>query len=114
VTAGSSNSPTHADKVGTAQWLDSGNTIVLFGADIDLVTLAAKNPQTFTLVEADSKPEANAVAVLDFQTPGAHTRPGLFPPHDRVNRYPDCPQEHSEGQATIRGGTRRYRFPRPG
>ena len=47
------------------------NTIVLFGADIDPVTLAAKNPQMFTLAEADSKPEANAVAVLDFQMPGA-------------------------------------------
>lgn len=62
----------YADKVGTAQRLDNGNTIVLFGADIDPVTLAAKNPQTFTLVEADSKPEADAVAVLDFQMPGAN------------------------------------------
>jgi Arylsulfotransferase (ASST) len=62
----------YADKVGTAQRLDNGNTIVLFGADIDPVTLAAKNPQTFTLVEADSKPEANAVAVLDFLMPGAN------------------------------------------
>ena len=62
----------YADKVGTAQRLDNGNTVVLFGADIDPVTLAAKNPQTFTLVEADSNPEAKAVAVLDFQMPGAN------------------------------------------
>ena len=62
----------YADKVGTAQRLDNGNTIVLFGADIDPVTLAARNPQTFTLVEADSQPEANPVAVLDFQMPAAN------------------------------------------
>ena len=62
----------YADKVGTAQRLDNGNTIVLFGADIDPVTLAAKNPQTFTLLEADANPQAGAVAVLDFQMPGAN------------------------------------------
>ena len=62
----------YADKVGTAYRLDNGNTIVLFGADIDPVTLAAKNPQTFTLVEADAKPQATPVAVLDFQMPGAN------------------------------------------
>jgi len=62
----------YADKVGTAHRLANGNTIVLFGADIDPLTLAAKNPQTFTLVEADSKPQAGAVAVLDFQMPGAN------------------------------------------
>jgi len=45
---------------------------VLFGADIDPITLGAKNPQTFTLVEADAKPQANAVAVLNFQMPGAN------------------------------------------
>jgi hypothetical protein len=71
---GGDASPTYkyADKVGTAQRLENGNTIVLYGADIDPVTLAAKNPQTFTLVEADSKAEAGAVAVLDFQMPGAN------------------------------------------
>jgi ABC-type Zn2+ transport system substrate-binding protein/surface adhesin len=62
----------YADKVGTAQRLENGNTIVLFGADIDPVTLATKNPQTFTLVEADSTPQAQALAVLDFQMPGAN------------------------------------------
>ena len=62
----------YADKVGTAQRLTNGNTVVLFGADIDPVSLAAKNPQTFTLVEADAKPQANPVAVLDFQMPGAN------------------------------------------
>lgn len=60
----------YADKVGTAERLENGNTIVLFGADIDPATLLAKNPQTFTLVEADANPQAGAVAVLDMQTPG--------------------------------------------
>jgi arylsulfotransferase ASST len=71
---GGSRDPTYkyADKVGTAQRLENGNTIVLFGADIDPATLAAKNPQTFTLVEADSNPQAGTVAVLDFQMPGAN------------------------------------------
>ena len=55
--------------LGTAQHLDNGNTLVLFGADIDPTTLLAKNPQTFTLVEADATPEAKAVAVLDMQIP---------------------------------------------
>jgi hypothetical protein len=52
------------------QRLENGNTLVLFGSDIDPVTLAAKNPQTFTLVEADSSPEAQALAVLDIKVPG--------------------------------------------
>jgi hypothetical protein len=60
----------YADKVGTAQRLDNGNTLVLFGADIDPATLKAKSPQTFTLVEADTSPEAGAVAVLNLQVPG--------------------------------------------
>lgn len=60
----------YADKVGTAERLEIGNTIVLFGADIDPATLLAKNPETFTLVEADANPQAGAVAVLDMQTPG--------------------------------------------
>jgi hypothetical protein len=60
----------YADKVGTAQRLKNGNTLVLFGADIDPATLLGKNPQTFTLVEADANPEAGAVAVLDIQIPG--------------------------------------------
>lgn len=62
----------YADKVGTAQRLDNGNTIVLFGADIDPATLAPRNPQTFTVVEADSNADAGAVATLDFQMPGAN------------------------------------------
>jgi len=61
----------YADKVGTAHRLENGNTIVLFGADIDPTSLQPKSPQIFTLVEADSSPEAAAVAVLDFQMPGA-------------------------------------------
>jgi hypothetical protein len=60
----------YADKVGVAQRLANGNTIVWYGADIDPTTLLAKNPQTYTLVEADTNPEAGALAVLDMQIPG--------------------------------------------
>lgn len=60
----------YADKVGSAQRLENGNTLVLYGADFDPTTLKAKNPQTFTLVEADANPEAGAVAVLDMLVPG--------------------------------------------
>ncbi len=59
----------YADRVGTAQRLENGNTLVLFGADIDPTTLGMKNPETFTLVEADASPEAGAVAVLNVQIP---------------------------------------------
>ncbi len=61
----------YADKVGIAQRLENGNTLVLFGADVDPSTLAVRNPQTFTLVEADASPEAAAVAVLDMLIPGS-------------------------------------------
>jgi hypothetical protein len=59
----------YADRVGSAQRLENGNTIVWFGADIDPTTLAVKSPQTYTLVEADGSHEAGAVAVLDVQIP---------------------------------------------
>jgi hypothetical protein len=59
----------YSDRVGAAQRLENGNTIVWFGADVDPTTLAPKSPQTYTLVEADSSPEAGAVAVLDVQIP---------------------------------------------
>jgi len=59
----------YADRVGTAQRLSNGNTIVWFGADIDPTTLQEKSPQTQTLVEADASPEAAALAVLDVQIP---------------------------------------------
>ncbi|MDR3701484.1 MAG: aryl-sulfate sulfotransferase [Candidatus Sulfopaludibacter sp.] len=59
----------YADRVGTAQRLANGNTIVWFGADIDPTTLQEKSPQTQTLVEADASPEAGALAVLDVQIP---------------------------------------------
>jgi hypothetical protein len=59
----------YSDRVGAAQRLANGNTIVWFGADIDPTTLKAKSPQTYTLVEADASPEAGAVAVLDVQIP---------------------------------------------
>jgi hypothetical protein len=60
----------YADKVGTAQRLENGNTIVWYGADTDPVTLSQNTPATFTLVEADATPEAKALAVLDVQIPG--------------------------------------------
>ena len=60
----------YADKVGVAQRLENGNTLVWYGADIDANTLLGKNPPTFTLVEADASPQAAALAVLDMQTPG--------------------------------------------
>ena len=59
----------YSDRVGAAQRLENGNTMVWFGADINPTTLAVKSPQTYTLVEADTSPEANAVAVLDVQIP---------------------------------------------
>src|SRR5579862_5356852 len=59
----------YADRVGTAQRLSNGNTIVWYGADIDPTTLQEKSPQTQTLVEADASPEAVALAVLDVQIP---------------------------------------------
>jgi hypothetical protein len=60
----------YADKVGAAQRLSNGNTLVWFGADTDPTTLVGKNPQIFTLIEADTRPEASALAVLDVQIPG--------------------------------------------
>jgi hypothetical protein len=60
----------YADKVGLAERLANGNTLVWYGADIDPTTLLGKNPPTFTLVEADASREANALSVLDMQTPG--------------------------------------------
>src|ERR1700674_4842136 len=58
----SGGGPPHkdADKVGAAQRLENGNTLVFFGADIDPTTLVTKNPATVTLVEADASPEAGA------------------------------------------------------
>jgi hypothetical protein len=59
----------YSDRVGAAQRLPNGNTIVWFGADIDTTSLKPKTAQTYTLVEADASREANAVAVLDVQIP---------------------------------------------
>jgi hypothetical protein len=59
----------YSDRVGAAQRLANGNTIVWFGADIDPTTLLPKTPQTYTLVEADASPEAGAVATLDVKIP---------------------------------------------
>ncbi|MBV9038151.1 MAG: aryl-sulfate sulfotransferase [Acidobacteriaceae bacterium] len=59
----------YADKVGSAQRLENGHTLVLFGADVDPATLAVKAPQTFTLIEADAAPQARPLAVLDMDLP---------------------------------------------
>jgi hypothetical protein len=74
----------YADRVGTAQRLANGNTIVWFGADINPTTLAVKSPQTYTLVEADASPEANAVAVLDVQIPPGTGFPYRALPADTI------------------------------
>jgi hypothetical protein len=68
---GSSGVPVYkyADKVGVAQRLGNGNTLVWYGADIDPATLLVHSPETFTLVEADASAEARAVGVLDVQIP---------------------------------------------
>jgi hypothetical protein len=89
--SGSNGSSTYkyADKVGTAQRLENGNTIVLFGADIDPTTLAAKNPQTFTLVEADANSQAGSVAVLDFQMPGANPVYRALPVNSLFGEIPE-------------------------
>jgi Arylsulfotransferase (ASST) len=60
----------YADKVGSAERLQNGNTLVLFGADVDPATLAVKDPQTFTLVEAGAESDSKPVAVLDMKIPG--------------------------------------------
>jgi hypothetical protein len=68
---GGSSTYKYSNSQGEAIRLENGNTLVLFGSDIDPATLAARKPQTFTLVEADANPEAGASAVLDMQIPGA-------------------------------------------
>lgn len=78
----------YADKVGAAHRLENGNTLVLFGADIDPVTLIGKNPQTFTLVEADANPEAGALAVLDIQIPGNGPIYRVFPEETLFGEVP--------------------------
>jgi len=71
-TGGDGGTPVYkySDKVGAAERLDNGNTLVWFGADIDPTTRLGKNPQTFTLVEVDASSQAGGVAVLDMQIPG--------------------------------------------
>jgi hypothetical protein len=68
-TAGGTPVYKYSDRVGAAQRLENGNTMVWFGADVDPTTLLPKTPQTYTLVEADTNPEAGAVAVLDVKIP---------------------------------------------
>jgi hypothetical protein len=68
--AGGNSTYKYSNSQGTAIRLENGNSLVLFGSDIDPATLVARNPQTLTLVEADANPEAEAVAVLDMKLPG--------------------------------------------
>jgi hypothetical protein len=60
----------YSDAVGMAERLDDGNTLVLFGRDFDPGAMRVRTPQTFTLVEADTNPDAAPLAVLDMQLPG--------------------------------------------
>ena len=60
----------YSDKVGSAQRLESGNTLVLFGSDVDPTTLFVRDPQTFTLVEASAEADAQPLAVLDMRLSG--------------------------------------------
>jgi hypothetical protein len=61
----------YSSAVGSAERLKNGNTLVLFGTDVDPITLASRSPQVFSLVEADASGEASAVAALDITIPGA-------------------------------------------
>ena len=78
----------YSSAVGAAERLENGNTLVLFGTDVDPVTLSAKNPQTFTLVEADADPQAGAVAVLDMQVP---IEPIIYRPLAVKNLFGEVP-----------------------
>jgi hypothetical protein len=60
----------YADKVGSAQRLANGNTLVLFGSDVNPSTLIVNDPQTFTLVEAGATRDGQALATLDIRIPG--------------------------------------------
>ena len=70
-TAGETSVYKFSSAVGTAQRLNNGNTLVLFGTDFDPATLRPRSPQVFSLVEADRSREASAVATLDMVIPGA-------------------------------------------
>jgi hypothetical protein len=61
----------YASAAGSAERLENGNTLVLFGTDFDPATLRPRSPQVFSLVEANSNREAFSVATLDMIIPGA-------------------------------------------
>jgi hypothetical protein len=77
-----------SDNIGSAQRLKNGNTLIMFGADTDPTSLLSKNPQTFTLVEADANTEAGAVAVLDIQIPPGNGQIYRTLPVETVRRSP--------------------------
>jgi hypothetical protein len=81
----------YADKVGSAERFDNGNTLVMFGADTDPTNLLPRDPQTFTLVEADASPEAGAVAVLDMQIAGATAVYRALPVNTLFGEFPCAP-----------------------
>jgi len=93
-TAGGTPVYKYADKVGSAQRLKNGNTLIMFGADTDPTTRLSKNPQTFTLVEADANTEAGAVAVLDIQIPGAGQIYRALPVETLFGEVPGKEQHH--------------------
>jgi hypothetical protein len=90
----------YADKVGSAARLENGNTLIMYGADIDPTTLLPRDPQTFTLVEADPSPEANALAVLDMQIAGATAVYRALPVNTLFGEAPCAPPVISGASAT--------------
>src|SRR5690242_710919 len=70
-TSGGTSAYQFASAASSAQRLENGNTLVLFGTDFDPVTLLPHTPQVFSLVEADASREASALAALDMIIPGA-------------------------------------------
>jgi hypothetical protein len=102
----------YADKVGSAERLENGNTLVMFGADVDPTTLRVRNPQTFTLVEADASPEASALAAPDMQIPGNIVVYRALPVKTlfgEVACEPD--EEDSRGGELMRPGSEKPKIP---
>jgi hypothetical protein len=70
-TSGGTSVYKFSSAAGSAQRLENGNTLVLFGTDFDPATLLPRSPQVFSVVEADASREASALASLDLIIPGA-------------------------------------------
>jgi hypothetical protein len=96
----------YSNSQGMAHRLKNGNTLVLFGSDIDPVALVAKNPQTFTLVEADSSPQAQALAVLDMKVPGDPILYRVLPVTTIFGESPVQPSQDVNGNGKLAGSSR--------